>query len=244
LAGNFWIPKAAETALAKISDLRAIIGKSEGSIFGGPIDLKDLEIKNPNLTFKKEDFISLNEAVAAFNPISLLKDTIVREEMTLDIDDLTVVTNIDDTTNYSVFSKSLQPMDKPSTTTQISKTSANKEKSILIKNLILSISTVHIVDERKEFSMEHRIDYRREFHDVRDFKKLGVQLVGDLGKFGIYVMIDSLISSIPIVPNIAIDGIMKIKDISPDTANKTKDVAEKVSSGIGNGIRKIFGADK
>jgi hypothetical protein len=89
------------------------------------------------------------------------------------------------------------------------------------KNLMPSISMVHVVDERKNLSREYKIDYHKESHNGPDFATIGKQLIDDLGKFGIFIMIDSIISSIPVVPTVATDGIIKIKDISLDTATKT-----------------------
>ncbi|MDR1457383.1 MAG: hypothetical protein LBI47_00800 [Puniceicoccales bacterium] len=112
------------------------------------------------------------------------------------------------------------------------------------QNLMPSISLVHAVDERKNLSREYKIDYRKEFHNGTDSAKIGGQLIGDLGKFGISIMINSIISSIPVVPTVATDGIIKIKDISLDTATKTKDFAGKIGTNISDGIKHLIKKDK
>jgi hypothetical protein len=222
-AGNFWIPTALGSILTNVSGFKTSIGKSNGSIFRGRFDLKDLKMKNPDL-FLSKDFISINNIVTDVNVSSLWKDTIVVEEIVLDVDDLTMVTNGEGESNYTILVKNFGQGDqatlkKESNTSDTEKHSP--KKSVLIKNLTLSISTVHVVDERKNLSREYKIDYRKEFHNVTDFAKIGKQLIDDLGKFGIFIIIDSIISSIPIVPTVATDGIIKIKDISLDTATKT-----------------------
>ncbi|MDR2779223.1 MAG: AsmA family protein [Puniceicoccales bacterium] len=243
LAGNFWIPTVVETTLTKMSEFKTSVGNSSGSIFRGRLDLKDFKIKNPNFLFQAEDFVSINNIVIDIDVMSLWKDTIVIEEVILNIDDLSMVTNGNGEDNYTLFVKNLKqavkvPKEAADKTANTQK--HGRKKSILIKNLTLSISTVHAIDERKNSSREYKIDYCNEFHDITDFSKLGLQLVGDLGKFGISIMIDSIISSIPMVPSIATDGIIKIKDVSLDAASKTKDLAEKVGSGIGNQIKLLL----
>ena len=74
--------------------------------------------------------------------------------------------------------------------------------------------------------------------------KIERQLIGDLGKFGISIMIDSIVSSIPVVPAVASDGIIKIKDISLDTAGKTKDFAGKIGTNISDWIKHLIKKDK
>jgi hypothetical protein len=71
-----------------------------------------------------------------------------------------------------------------------------------------------------------------------------MQLVCDFGKFGIPIIIDSVISSIPIIPHIRTDGIIKIKDISLDAVGKTKDLAVKVADDLGTGMKRLFKKDK
>ncbi|MDR1890921.1 MAG: AsmA family protein [Puniceicoccales bacterium] len=245
LAGNFWIPTAIEFALTKTSGFKTSIGKSSGSIFRGRLDLKDFIIKNPD-SFHSKDFVSINNIVTDVDMTTLFKDTIVIENIILDVTDLTVVTNANGENNYTLFSKNFTP--EPQTSEkEASKTIDTKKhspkRSVLIKNLTLSISTIHTIDERKNSSREYEINYRREFHDVTDFTKLGMQLIGDLGKFG-NIIIDSVISSIPIIPNVATDGIIKVKDISLDAVSKTKDLAVKVGDDIGNKMKQLFKKDK
>jgi uncharacterized protein involved in outer membrane biogenesis len=245
--GNFWIPTALESILTNMSGFKTSVGKSNGSIFRGRLDLEDLKMKNPDSSFHSKDFISINNIVTDVNVSSLWKDTIVVEEVVLDIGDLTMVTNGEGENNYTILVKNFgqgeqRTSKKASNTSDTGKHSP--KKSILIKNLTLSISTVHVIDEHKNLSREYKIDYRKEFHNVTDFAKIGKQLVGDLGKFGISIMIDSIISSIPMVPAVATDGIIKIKDVSLDTATKTKDFAGKIGTNISDGIKHLIKKDK
>jgi uncharacterized protein involved in outer membrane biogenesis len=230
-----------------VSGFKTSVGKSNGSIFRGRFDLKDLKMQNPDSLFHSKDFISINNIVTDVNVSSLWKGTIVVEEIILDIGDLTVVTNGEGENNYTVLVKNFEQGGR-TTKKEASKTADtdkhSSKKSVLIKNLTLSISTIHVVDECKNLSREYKIDYHKEFHDVTDFAKIEKQLIGDLGKFGISVMIDSIISSIPVVPSIATDGIIKMKDISLDAATKTKDLAGKIGTNISNGIKHLIKKDK
>jgi uncharacterized protein involved in outer membrane biogenesis len=240
LAGNFWIPTVMESALTSIFRFKTSVGKSSGSIFRGRLELQDLKMKNPDTLFQSKDFVAINNIVADVDMLSLRKETIVVKEVVLDIDDLTVVTSADGKNNYALLIKNFKQKDQ---TTKTLKTADSEKhsskKSVLIKNLTLSISTIHSIDERKNSSREYKINYRKEFHNITDLKKLEIELVGDLGKLGVTIMIDSIISSIPI-PSVATDGIIKIKDISLDTANKTKDLAGKISNNLGDGIKQIL----
>jgi uncharacterized protein involved in outer membrane biogenesis len=247
LAGNFWIPTALESILTNMSGFKTSVGKSNGSIFRGRFDLKDFKMQNPDSLFHSKDFISINNIVADVDISSLWKDTIVMKEAVLDINDLTMVTNPEGKNNYTVLIKNFKQEDqtaKKETPKTVDDGKHSLKKSVLIKNLVLSISTVHVIDEHKNSSREYKIDYRKEFHDVSDFTKIEKQLIGDLGKFGISIMIDSIISSIPIVPTVATDGIIKIKDISLDTASKTKDLAGKIGTNISDGIKHLIKKDK
>ncbi|MDR2603341.1 MAG: AsmA family protein [Puniceicoccales bacterium] len=245
--GNFWIPTALESILTNVSGFKTFVGKSNGSIFRGRFDLKDLKMQNPDSLFHSKDFISINNIVADVDMSSLWKDTIVVEEIVLDIDDLTMVTNGEGENNYTVLIKNFEQEERTAKK-ESSKMADTREhrlkKSVSIKSLTLSISTVHVIDERKNSSREYKIDYHKEFHNVTDFAKIEKQLIGDLGKFGISIMIDSIISSIPMVPAIASDGIIKIKDISLDTATKTKNFAEKIGTNISDGIKHLIKKDK
>jgi uncharacterized protein involved in outer membrane biogenesis len=247
LVGNFWIPTVLENVLTNMSGFKISIGKSRGSIFRGRFDLKDLKMKNPDSLFHSKDFISINNIVTDIDISSLWKDTTVVREILLDIDDLTLVTNLEGKNNYNVLVKNFKQKDQTTKKEAPKKTNAEKHRSqkpILIKNLTLSISTVHVIDEHKNLSREYKIYYRKEFHDVTNFAKIEKQLIGDLGKFGISIMIDSIISSIPVIPTAASDGIIKIKDISLDTANKTKNLAGKIGTNIGNEIKHLIKKDK
>jgi uncharacterized protein involved in outer membrane biogenesis len=247
LAGNFWIPTVLENVLTNMSGFKTSVGKSRGSIFRGRFDLRGLKMKNPDSLFHAKDFISINNIVTDVNVSSLWKDTIVIKEILLDIDDLTMVTSAKGENNYIILVKNFNQKDQTAKKEVQKKVDTGKhspKKPVLIKNLTLSISTVHVIDEHKNLSREYKIDYRKEFHDVTDFAKVEKQLIGDLGKFGISIMIDSIISSIPVVPTATTDGIIKIKDVSLDTASKTKDLAEKIGTNLSNGIKHLIKKDK
>jgi uncharacterized protein involved in outer membrane biogenesis len=243
---NCWIPTAPESILTNMSGFKTSVGKSNGSIFRRRFDLKDFKMQHPDSLFHSKDFLSINNIVTDVNVSSLWKDTIVVEEIILDIGDLTVVTNGERENNYTVLVKSFEQGGR-TTKREASETASkatdtdkhSSKQSVLIKNLTLSISTIHVVDKCKNLSREYKTDYRKEFHDVTDFTQIEKQLIGDLGKFGISVMIDSIISSIPMVPSIATDRIIKMKDISLDAATKTKDIAGKIGTNISNGINHL-----
>lgn len=247
LVGNLWIPTVLENVLTKMSGFKTSVGKSRGSMFRGRFNLKDLKMKNPDSLFHSKDFISINNIVADVDISSLWKDTVVIKKIVLDIDDLTTVTNAKGKNNYIILVKNLEQKNQATKKEAPRKVGTRKhspEKPVLIKKLTLSISTVHVIDEHKNSSREYKINYCKEFHNVTDFAKVERQLIGDLGKFGISIMIDSIISSIPAVPTAAADGIIKIKDISLDTAGKTKDLAGKISTNLGDGIKHLIKKDK
>ncbi|MDR1528276.1 MAG: AsmA family protein [Puniceicoccales bacterium] len=247
LAGNFWIPTVLEGVLTNMSGFKTSVGKSRGSIFRGRFDLKDLKMQNPDSLFQSKDFVSINNIVTDVNVWSLWKDTIVVEEIVLDIDDLTMVTSGEGESNYTILVKNFKQGNQTAKKEASKKVDTGKhspKKSVLIKSLTLSISTVHVIDEHKNSSREYKIDYRKEFHNVSDFAKIERQLISDLGKFGISIVIDSIISSIPMVPAAATDGIIKIKDISLDTAGKTKDLAGKIGTNLSDGIKHLIKKDK
>jgi hypothetical protein len=180
--GNFWIPTALESILTNMSGFKTSVGKSNGSIFRRRFDLNDFKMQNPDSLFHSKDFISINNIVTDVNVSSLWKDMIVVEEIILDVGDLTVVTNGEGENNYTVLVNNFEQggrttkREASETASKVADTDKHSsKKSVLIKNLTLSISTIHVIDKCKNLSREYEIDYRKEFHDVTDFAKIEKQ---------------------------------------------------------------------
>ncbi|MDR1433018.1 MAG: hypothetical protein LBI61_01590 [Puniceicoccales bacterium] len=256
LSGNFWLPKATEVVFGHLSGFRTVIGRSEGSLFRGRVDFKNFKIKNPKGTFKSENFAVFNRVVADFNMWNLLGKEIVIEEMVIDIADVTAVKNIDRVDNYVLFGENLKLKAQnlaPATNGAAKPVAANqdaslkngtKKRSLLVKSLTISLGTVHTVDEMTGMAKEYKISYSKEFTNVTNFSKLGRQLATDLGKFGLGFVADSIISSVITLPESAVGGVIKLKDVSVGAVNGLGNAAGNVGSSVGSGVKAIFGGEK
>lgn len=247
-SSNWWIPQTTSHILTKLSGFKTILSGSHGNLFKGRVDCRDINIYNPATTFKYDNFIRANSIVVDVDMTSLLKDTIVIEELTIDIDRISVVKDKDGTPNYTLFSQNIsqhiQSSKETDTTTNPTSGTSNK-KAIFIKKLTIALGKVDNINEKKGTSKTYNINYRREFTDISNFSKLGMQLVGDLRKYGLSIIIDSVISSVSDLGGAAIDGINSITNKTLDTAGTaTKSIGsglKNTGDNISSAIKKLFG---
>lgn len=247
-SSNWWIPQTTSHILTKLSGFKTILSGSHGNLFKGRVDCRDINIYNPKTTFKYDNFIRANSIVVDVDMTSLLKDTIVIEELTIDIDRISMVKDKDGTPNYTLFSQNISqhiPSSKETDTTTNSTSGTSNKKAIFIKKLTIALGKVDNINEKKGASKTYDINYRREFTDISNFSKLGMQLVGDLGKYGLSIIIDSVISSVSDLGGAAIDGINSITNKTLDTAGTaTKSIGsglKNTGDNISSGIKKLFG---
>jgi hypothetical protein len=253
LTGNFWLPKITEIVVGKMSGFEVAVEKSDGSLFRGRIDIEDFKIKNPRPIFKNENFLKFNRLTADIDMGSLVTNEIVVEELAIDIDAISIVKNANGTSNYLLFGKNLLshfPKDKSSEKKVSSmekspkskqKNSTNKKKkSLCLRKFVLSIGTVRIIDEASNSRQEFKANYSREFTNIRDFSSLKIALIADLGRYGLSMLVDPIISTVTGLPNASIDEIIKIKDFPSETVNKVGSAAGSIGDTIGKGVKKLF----
>lgn len=246
--GNWWIPPTTSCVLTKLSGFKTTLSGSHGNLFKGRIDCRDINIHNPKTTFQYDNFIRANSIVADVDMTSLIKDTIVIEELTIDIDAISLVKDKNGTSNYSLFSQNISqfiPSNEKTDTNTKSTSSTSNKKSIFIKKLTIALGKVDNIDEQKGTKKIYTINYRREFTDVSNFSKLGIQLAGDLGKYGLSIIIDSVISSVSDLGGVAVDSVKSIKNTTLDAAGTaTKSIEsglKKTGNSVSSGFKKLFG---
>jgi hypothetical protein len=232
LTGNLWIPKVVEFSVGRIIGMKTVVGKSKGSLFTGRLDLVNCKVKNPTPDFNTENFATINRIVVDVDTTTLAKNTVVIDELAVDIDCLSFVKNSEKTSNYALFAEKLRA-NEAGALVGIGVTGASG-KSFIIKKLTLALGSVHVIDEGKKTIREYKTNYRSEFLNVNDFSKVRTRLVNDLGKFGLSVFLDSIVSTISELPGAAVDGVIKIKDVSSNVVDGAGEIFEKIGSGVKN----------
>jgi hypothetical protein len=252
LVGNLWIPKAVEIALSRTFGFDATVGKSSGSLFRGRLVLENCEIRNVALKYGISNSVSVDFLAADVNMRSLMKNTVVVDELVIDVGDITVVKNSENSDSYSLPSNRILTKKSPSNdfhtaesvsdadSTGPATDSEKRKKSWLIGKFTLNLGTIHIVDGSKGSSKEFAVNYHREFSNVDSISKLKTQLLDDLGKFGISILLNAVISSISDLPGATVEKVVKLKDASLDAIDKAGDAIEKVGKEIGSGVKKLF----
>ncbi len=232
--GNLWLPWVINWQVNSLSGFKTVIQSSRGSLFKGYVDLRELSIQNPK-QFKEPAFISFNDLGTDMDLTSIFKNTIVLENIIIDIDNITLVKNVDGTYNYSMFIDNInKTIGKKSANNQDQKTqkeTSTSAKNIQINKLVFSINSVKIIDESNGDIKEYSINYRREFSNISDPSTLVTPLVTDLSIYGLSSFIQSTFQSIGDLPGIshAKEGIIKVKDSSKEAVK-----------GIKSGIKGLF----
>ena len=253
---NIWIPRALKSVVYRNSGFPTTIEKSKGTLFEGRVDLRDLQIKNPYPMFQHNEFININKVVADVDMSTILSRNICFEEVILDLESITLVKNSDGQSNVSYFVENFKKKfgTNDNNTSNKKQKSKNKNsdtqssRSIAMQKLYLRIGTVNVINEADGTSQTYTINYSKTFSDVTNFKLVTAQLAVDLSKYGISMLFDSVLSAIPGMPDIAVDGIIKAKNISVE---KIGDVSSKISEkagkagktlkkGISSGLKKLF----
>jgi hypothetical protein len=238
--GNLWLPWAVKWQIKSKTGFTADIESSQGSLFKGYVDLRDLRISNPRDKFETNKFVYFNEFATDIKLGSLFTDTIVIEKIIVDVDNITLVKNAGGIYNCQLFTKSTVAPDPSNDEAKING-SENKSKKIAkekvpkkvrLDKVLFTIKSVKIIDESVNCpANEIIINYRREFSNVDDPNKVIKTLLSDLSKYGLSLFIQTTFDSVLHLPGIEqiTSGLIKTKDISKD-----------IVSGIGNRLKDLF----
>lgn len=240
--GNFWLPWVTTWQIRSLTGFNADIRSSEGSLFRGCVDFKNVLISNPTKQFKEPIFVSFNDFMLDVGVSSIFKETVVLENVIIDIDNITVVKNADGTYNYAVFLENISKSSEKNTSkedTEKSKSDKNsagssKDKSgkhVAINKFVFAIRSVRTIDEKTGAKNEYSLKYKREFSNITDLSSLTSELVSDLSAYGLEALIQSTLHSITELP-----GIKQVKG----GLSKVKNVSTEVIKGVGSGIKGIF----
>ncbi|MDR3143906.1 MAG: hypothetical protein LBT64_00175 [Puniceicoccales bacterium] len=262
-SGNLWVPRFAETALTKASAFTTKIGKSNGSLFEGRIDFGDVEIKNPSHAFDDENFMRIRRLFADVDVASLFKNTLVIEEVDIDVDHISIVTGFEGADNCSLFEKNLhrkaQPhghdveqkitrsgkkREKSEKKAQAAAVRSGKKKSLLLKKFSVYIDKIYIVNEEKKFKKTYDIKYRGEFTDVSDLAILRKRLVNDLVKHGISFLPDMIISSIADIAESTLGSANAVKNVSLNAIERTGNRVKQIGGNALSGLKGILKSKK
>jgi hypothetical protein len=207
--------------------------------------------------FKSENFLTIGYIVGDIKLRGLFKKELIIQELSLGVEELEVVTSAGGNKNYSLFFDNLKAVadaarDATDKIGVIAKRKREKpeqskvkvgieaQKFPLIEKLGISIGKVCIGDESTGQKRDYPINYSRVFTDVHDSKKVWRDLVADLLKFWLPFLANSLISSVITLPETAIDGAIKVKDVSSSIVDKTTDAVGKITETIGSSLKKIL----
>ncbi|MDR2436446.1 MAG: hypothetical protein LBD33_04040 [Puniceicoccales bacterium] len=237
-SGNFWLPRLAKWHIRSRSGFEANIGSSRGTLFRGRLDFRDFDVSNPKDTFKTSEFFSFNELVTDVNLKSLLTDTVVVDEIVVDIGNVTLVKNADGVYNCQLFLQNMfgvgQSNGKEANSASSDKDVSRKKfcKKLRISRIVFAVKAVAIIDESTGSTREYLLNYRREFSNVDDINAIVKPLMADLGKYGLGIFIQSTLDMalhLPCVEQVT-GGLIKVKDVS-----------QGLMEGVGAGLRGIFG---
>ncbi len=243
--GNLWLPWVINWQSRSLTGFNTTIQSSKGSLFKGNVDFQNVTIKNPNDKFSETSFISFNDLDVDVKLTSIFSNTILLENILIDIDNVTIVKNKEGIYNYSVFADNISSIGKSDATGDNKNTNKanNKEASKSTKNLVIekftfSINSIKIIDESDNSVKEFSIKYKREFSNISDISSIIKPLVADLGMYGLTAFIQATFQSIGELPGInqATQGIIKIKNTSKEAIKGTKNTIK----GIQSNIKDIF----
>lgn len=253
--GNFWVPRVLEMVLRSKSGFNVDINSSDGSLFSANVDLRDISIDNPKPMFYNKNFISINEACVDVDVGSVFSDTFVVEKLFLDINCISIVKNSEGNTNIGVFVKNLTESNDTSNNEQINtnedKAEYAKAKNFLIKHAIIKLGAVRIIDDSDiSKSKIYTINYDKELFDIRSVDEIQAILIKDLGKYGIGIVLDSILDFMFQFPGMkhGIKGLNFMKNTSKGVIGGAKEASKGVLKGAQegikgsfNGLRKLFG---
>ncbi len=243
--GNLWLPWVINWQSRSLTGFNTTIQSSKGSLFKGNVDFQNVTIKNPSDKFSETSFISFNDLGVDVKLTSIFSNTILLENILIDIDNVTIVKNKEGVYNYSVFVDNISSIGKSDTTGNSKNTNkaSDKETSKSAKNLVIgkftfAINSIKIIDESDNSVKEFNVKYKREFSNVSDISSIIKPLVTDLGMYGLTAFIQATFQSIGELPGInqATQGIIKIKNTSKEAIKGTKNTIK----GIHSNIKDIF----
>jgi uncharacterized protein involved in outer membrane biogenesis len=237
-SGNFWLPRVARWQIKSRSGFEANVGSSRGTLFRGRIDFRDFDVSNPKDSFKTNEFFLFNELVTDVNLKSLLTDTVVVDEIVVDIGSVTLVKNVDGIYNCQLFLQNMfgsgQSSGNEANDAPSGKGASRKKfcKKLRISRIVFAVKSVTIIDESTGSTKEYLLNYRREFSNVEDINVIVKPLMTDLGKYGLGIFIQSTFDMVLHLPGVeqVTGGLIKVKDAS-----------QGLMEGIGAGLRGIFG---
>lgn len=235
--GNFWLPKVTELFLRAKSGFNVSIYESDGSLFSANIDFKGLLIENPRDVFSDRNFISFNECAVDIDMNSIFSDTFVVERMVLDIDDITIVKNVDGSSNVSLFIKNITSEKNSGSKSSRDLTVTDEKKSryngFVVQEVLIKLGTVHIIDElpvpveRKVYT----INYEKELKNVQSLDEIQAVITRDLSRYGVELLLESVTKSIFNLPGLRHGHHAAKGGVRGVTAG---------AKGIFNGIKSIF----
>jgi uncharacterized protein YhdP len=158
---------------------------------GGGLSIKGIEIENPE-GFPTDEFLDVSEVTAAIALSSLFKEELVIPQLTLRIPRLSIVRAQDNNTNLVLFLGGLAMKTR-------SKSDGGEARPFLIRNLILELDRVEIIDYRtggEPTRQSVNQALRIELTDVRSVNQIGVALTQELGRLGTRVVGTWLVNSL------------------------------------------------
>ena len=253
--GNFWVPKVLEMVVRYKSGFDVVIYTSDGSLFSANVDLKDVHINNPRPAFISKNFISFNEVCVDVDVGSIFRDTFVVEKLFLDINCISIVRNTSGVTNIGMFVKNLTVSDEGQNKEQNNVAEVNVEqtraKQFLIRHAIIKLGTVRIIDDSGAYNEKiYTINYGKELFDIHNVEEIQTILIHDLSKYGVSVLIDSVIDFIFQFPGMkhGIKGLHFMENTSKGVIGGAKKAshglfkgAQESVKGSLNGLKKLFG---
>ncbi|HTB62704.1 MAG TPA: hypothetical protein VK737_03870 [Opitutales bacterium] len=167
------------------------VGQQDISALSGAVDLKDLEVMNPD-RFASKDFLKFNEIKVKAEPTSVLGKQYIVDEININLDAFTIVRNKDGSLNLKALKDGLMPA-------SAARSNSGPSAGIppfLVKSFTLSIKSVSFIDFQNKGGKPQvaQINYTQTFTNVdeKNYATVVLKIGLDLKNAGYSFLFDAL----------------------------------------------------
>jgi hypothetical protein len=233
-----WLHTATQNYITKKTNYGVTLQSLHTDLKHGIVEIHGLNLTNPD-EFLESRFIRFNEIKLHINLFSLLSNTVIFDEIVLDIDELVGVRNAQGKTNIQAFSNALKKSYQGNNqSVSATKKKANSSKDFLIHRLFFRLGELTVADfkEDKEAITSHHVGVARVFNNVNNYSQILIPLVSDLSSFATTFILDSILHS-------TLDS-KAYSDVIPKIVKPFKDSLQKAKSDTEKFLEKLLGDKK
>lgn len=199
LSFNYVLPTVIDQQISSRTDFSAHVEASKSKLWDGRLVLKDFSINNP-AGYSTSDFVLFNELVGDVDLDSVRSDTLVVDEVVVDLARVTWVRDAEGVPNAMRFVDKLKASlgdedAKPASEPQAEPETSKPEKKLLIRKLTVRVGKAIVVRDENEPRV-YDLNYDRTFTDVTDPQVVAKSIATDLAGLGLNVFKDVLLDTV------------------------------------------------